>query len=281
MELVSPAKINLFLQVTGKRPDGYHNLITLMCAIRLFDTISLTFDTDRITINCTDPQIPTDHTNLAYQAADRFLKYLNIRGGVSIAIDKRIPVAAGLGGGSSNAATVLRGLNRHFGSPLSDETLRSVGLSIGADVPFFISQEPSIARGIGEELQPYPNLVPYPVVLIFPRFGVSSASVYNNLNLGLTNCKKTITCTVLKHQEFDAKHHLCNDLEPVTISKYPVIQTAKEALLRSGAIGALMSGSGPTVFGIFPDPDIAGKTSQSLSKNRHWQVIATDIWINP
>ena len=281
MKLVSPAKINLFLQVTGKRPDGYHNLITLMCAIRLFDTISLTFDASRISVTCTDPQIPTDQTNLAYIAADRFLKYLNIREGVRIAIDKRIPVAAGLGGGSSNAAAVLRGLNRHFGCPLSDEALRSMGLSIGADVPFFINQKPSIASGIGEEVEPYPNLDPYPIVLIFPGFGVSTASVYNNLNLGLTNCKKTISCSLLKYQEFDAKHHLCNDLEPVTISRYPVIQSAKEALLENGAIGALMSGSGPTVFGIFPDPDMASKASHCLSRNLHWQVMATDIWTDP
>lgn len=281
MELASPAKINLFLQVTGKRPDGYHNLVTLMCAIRLFDRVSLTFNTDRITVTCTDPQIPTDQTNLAYMAADRFLKCLDIREAVGIAIDKRIPVAAGLGGGSSNAATVLRGLNRHFGSPLSEEALRSVGLSIGADVPFFINQKPAIARGIGEELEPYSNLNPYPIVLIFPGFGVPTASVYNNLNLGLTNCKKTISCFLLKHQGFDAEHHLCNDLEPVTASKYPVIRSAKEALLRNGAIGALMSGSGPTVFGIFSDADMARRASHSLSKSRHWQVFVTEIWIDP
>jgi 4-diphosphocytidyl-2-C-methyl-D-erythritol kinase len=280
MELVSPAKINLFLYVTGKRTDGYHDLITLMCAIRLFDTISLTFATDRITITCTDPKIPTDQTNLAYMAADRFFKLLNIREGVDIGIDKRIPVAAGLGGGSSNAATVLRGLNRHFDSPLSDNELRTLGLSIGADVPFFIHPEPALARGVGELLEPYSNIDPHPIVLIFPGFGVSTASVYNNLNLGLTNCKKTITCSVLKHQRFDAEHHLHNDLEAVTASRYPAILSAKEALLRNGAIGALMSGSGPTVFGIFPDPDTATKASHYLSKNQHWQVIATDIWMD-
>ena len=230
MTLVSPAKINLFLQVTGKRHDGYHELISLMCALRLSDTIRLSFNADSISLACSDPSVPVDETNLAYKAASLYLKHLDTDQGVHIAIQKRIPVAAGLGGGSSNAAAVLRGMNMHFGCPLSDHRLRAIGLSIGADVPFFIGARPAIARGIGEELETYPDLVPYPVVLIAQEFGISTASVYSNLNLGLTNRKKTITYSVLNHRGFDAKRHLCNDLESAVIDKYPAIASAKPGL---------------------------------------------------
>lgn len=281
MRLVSPAKINLFLRVTGRRPDGYHDLVSLMCAIRLHDTVTLNFDTDRITVTCSEPGVPTDSSNTAFRAADGFLRHLGLQSGIGIAIDKQIPVAAGLGGGSSNAAAVLRGMNRHYGSPLSDDTLRSIALSIGADVPFFIDPTPSLATGVGEHLEPYPELTPHPIVLLSFGFGVATAEVYNNLNLGLTKRKETDTSSALTNRGFDARIHLRNDLEPVTAAMHPEVGTAREALLDTGAIGALMSGSGPTVFGVFPDPETAQRASKRLSESNDWRVISSAIWVDP
>ncbi|MEE8400357.1 MAG: 4-(cytidine 5'-diphospho)-2-C-methyl-D-erythritol kinase [Desulfobacterales bacterium] len=280
MTLLSPAKINLFLQVTGKRPDGYHDLVSLMCPVSLYDEISLTFERPTTTVTCSIPELPRDRRNLAYQAAERFFKAMDTAAGVDIVIEKRIPVAAGLGGGSSNAAAVLLGLNRHYDTPFSEAHLMKMGLSIGADVPFFIYGRPAIATGIGEQIEPYHGLTtPSPVVLVFPGFGVSTEMVYNNLTLGLTNCEETITCTCLKQQDFNAEDHLYNDLESVTVSKYPAILSVKEVLLRHGAKGALMSGSGPTVFGIFSEPGLAQNAAKIISENRKWQVFLAELLI--
>jgi len=279
MELLSPAKINLFLQVTGKRPDGYHTLISLMCAVSLYDRVSLTFGVPTTTVTCSNPEIPGDERNLAYRAAGCFLGAMDIPDGVRIAIDKQIPAAAGLGGGSSNAATVLLGLNRHYDTPFSERELMAMGLSIGADVPFFIHRKPAIASGIGEILEPYEGLTPHPVVLIFPGFGVSTKTVYNNLSLGLTNSEETVTYVCLKQQGFRAKDHLRNDLEPVTVAMRPAVLSVKEALLHHGAEGALMSGSGPTVFGIFSEPLLARNAAENIAENERWQVFSADLLI--
>jgi len=278
MKLLSPAKINLFLQVAGKRPDGYHDLISLMCCISLWDTVSLTFGVKATTVSCLHSDVPQDETNLAFAAADLFLKSLNKNEGVGISIEKQIPVAAGLGGGSSNAATVLAGLNRHYGFPFSQKDLVSMGLSIGADVPFFLFGQPAIATGIGEKLRAYNGLEKFNILLIYPGFKVSTAEVYKKLNLGLTKCKKKLSYSLLKKQCFDVSRHLCNDLETVAVLKCPDILTAKETLIKHGAIGALMSGSGPTVFGLFSDSDKARKASQSLyQKNNNWQLYLAEM----
>ena len=281
MTLLSPAKVNLFLKIIGKRPDGYHDLVTLMCPITLYDRISFTFtfETKKITITCSDPQIPQNESNLAYRAASCFLNTYPLGQGesVDIHISKQIPVSAGLGGGSSNAATVLLGLNQYCGYPFSEEKLLSMGLSIGADVPFFIHGKPTIARGIGEKLETFTGLIPHYIVLVFPGFGVPTSMVYANLNLALTNCKKTITCSVLKQRGFNAEQHLCNDLESVTASRYPIIFSIKESLSNHGAIGALMSGSGPTVYGLFSDLTLAQNAADAMSRNKKWQVFLVDM----
>ncbi len=277
MKILSPAKINLFLQVTGKRPDGYHELFSLMCCVSLFDTIFLQFGTQKIEIESSHPQIPLDETNLAYQAAALFFKTLGVKDGVKITIDKSIPVAAGLGGGSSNAASVLRGLNHHYDFPFSRDQLMSLGLSLGADVPFLLFQKPALASGIGEKLEAYPELLPNNVIIVHPGFRVSTAEVFQNLNLRLTKCKKKFTKTSLKETGYNISLHLCNDLEAVTASKYPVIKSVKEQLLKQGALGALMSGSGPTVFGLFSDQDQAGKAMQAIGRTSHWNVYPVEI----
>ena len=190
MKLLSPAKINLFLHITGRRPDGYHELVSLMSCIGLHDQVSLTFNTGKTSVTCRHPDVPNDEGNIAYRAAACFFKALGKADGVEIFIDKHIPVAAGLGGGSSNAASVLLGLNDYYENPFSRDDLKRMGLSLGADVPFFICRKPALASGIGEKLAPYPWLKPYHILLIFQGIGISTAQVYKNLNLALTNREK-------------------------------------------------------------------------------------------
>ena len=279
MKLLSPAKINLFLHITGKRPDGYHDLVTLMCCIGLYDTVFLLLGANKITVTCDDPKVPADETNLAFRAASLFFKTLKKNEGVAITIEKKIPVAAGLGGGSSNAAAVFLGLNHYYGDPFSQDELISMGISIGTDVPFFIYRKPAIASGIGDKLETYEGLAQFQIVLVYPGFSVSTAEVYNNLNLDLTKCKKKLNYLSPKKKVFDVGYHLCNDLETVTASRYPDIFAAKEALLSYGARGVLMSGSGPTVFGLFSDSDKARRAEHALSQNSRWQVFLVDMLV--
>ena len=256
MKILSPAKINLFLHITGKRDDGYHDLVSLMCCVSLYDTVIIDITGTGIFVSCDSPKVPGDETNLAWKAAELFFNSLNRmagnkEAGVKISIYKKIPVAAGLGGGSSNAAAVFLGLNRHFGNPFNENELMDMGLKIGADVPFFIFQRPALASGIGEELKPYYSLKKQFVILICPGIHVSTAEVYKNLDLGLTKCEKKLKRILLGKQVFDSDRHLCNDLETVTETRFPEIASIKEALIDNGAKGALMSGSGPSVFGLF------------------------------
>ncbi len=277
MKILSPAKINLFLQVTGKRPDGYHELLSLMCCVDLCDTISLQFGREGIWIESFHPQVPLDDTNLAHRAATVFFNALNIKDGLKIFIDKSIPVAAGLGGGSSNAASVLNGLNQRYGHPFTRNRLMSMGLGLGADVPFFLFGKTALASGIGEKLEAYPGALPYHIVVVYPGFKVSTGEVFQNLNLGLTNCEKKINKPFSINIEFDPGVHLCNDLEIVTASEYPVITSIKEQLLIRGALGALMSGSGSAVFGLFSDSHTAVKAKQAINDNTRWDAFVCDI----
>ena len=280
MKILSPAKINLFLNVTGKRSDGYHDLVTIMCYVSLYDTISLTTHVKKTTVSCSNPEVPEDETNIAFKAADLFFNRLNRQEGVKITIKKEIPVAAGLGGGSSNAAAVFLGLNRSYGYPFSLDDLMAMGTSIGADVPFYLFGKPALAKGIGEKLEVLNGLSSYKVLLVYPGFGISTAEIYKKFDFGLTKCKKKLKQSLLKNCIFDASYDLCNDLETVVIPKYPDILAAKEALLNHGALGALMSGSGSTVFGLFSDHDKASAANHVLSKNSEWQLFLTDMIID-
>ena len=277
MKILSPAKINLFLQVTGKRPDGLHELFSLMCCLDLCDIIFLQFGGKSIKIESSSRQIPLDETNIAHKAATLFFNSLKIADGLSIRIEKSIPVAAGLGGGSSNAASVLIGLNQHFGFPLSRDELMSMGLELGADVPFFLFQKPAFASGVGEILEAYSGSLPYHILLLYPGIEVHTGEVFQNLNLRLTKCKKIITKPSLMQSGFDTSLHLCNDLETVTVSKFPVIESLKEQLISHGALGALMSGSGPTVFGLFSDLRAAGKARQAIGNSGRFSAYLSGI----
>jgi 4-diphosphocytidyl-2-C-methyl-D-erythritol kinase len=249
-----------------------------MCCVNLCDTIFLKFGLKNIRVESTHPQIPRDDANLAHRAAAVFFKALNVNAGLKIFIDKSIPVAAGLGGGSSNAASVLKGLNQHYGYPFSRNELMSMGLGLGADVPFFLFGKPALASGIGEKLEPYAGSLPFHIVVVYPGFEVSTAEVFQNLNLGLTKCEKKFKEPFSIKIGFDPGLHLCNDLEIVTASRYPEITSIKEQLIIRGALGALMSGSGPTVFGLFSDSGTAIRAKQALGKNSRWDAFICDIF---
>lgn len=284
MEIFSPAKINLFLSVKGKRRDGYHELVTLLCRIDLCDTITLEFKQNGITCYCAHPDVPNDDTNLAHQAAALFFSRLNGQhpdglNGVSISIKKNIPVGAGLGGGSSNAASVLMALNAYYDHFFSQEHLMKMGVSLGADVPFFIFKKPAIASGIGEKLKFFKGLEQYKILLVYPGEKVSTRMVYKNLNLGLTKCKQKLNCLLFEKASFKVPDHLCNDLETIACNICPDIILIKEYLKNEGACGSLMSGSGSSVFGLFSEEETAYRAYGRLSENKNWEVHLANMMV--
>jgi 4-diphosphocytidyl-2-C-methyl-D-erythritol kinase len=283
----APAKINLFLLITGKRPDGYHDLYTLMCPVALYDVIRLQFGAEGIAVACDHPGVPSDSSNLAFRAAASFVDAvfdgkLPAGGGMTIHIEKNIPVGAGLGGGSSDAAAVLTALNNYFGRPISTSSLMRLGAGIGADVPFFIFDAPALASGIGDRLDPFPHLTPWTALLVYPNESVSTGWVYKNLNLRLTKDEKKLSKFHFDGRIFNVDNHLVNDLEQVTIEAFPVIKEIKRLLLAHGAAGAMMTGSGSTVFGLFEDAgraDSARTTLCSNQRSQNWTLYVADLLI--
>lgn len=279
METRSHGKINIYLEILGKRPDGYHELITLLCPIDLADTLRLHFSGPSITVTCPHPDVPEDDFNLASRAARFFFAEAGLPPGVDILIEKHIPVGAGLGGGSSNAAAVLKALNENYGRPLSRERLMTLARRIGADVAFFIDERPAVATGIGDCLSPWPHLPFYGLVLIYPNRPVSTAEVYRGMNFGLTKSKKINRKNTFRRlRENAVADWLRNDLEASAIAICPEIAAAKEVLRAHGAEGALMSGSGSAVFGLYPDLSSAQKACDDVkSISPDWNVYASSL----
>ncbi|HAG52052.1 MAG TPA: 4-(cytidine 5'-diphospho)-2-C-methyl-D-erythritol kinase [Deltaproteobacteria bacterium] len=274
---LSPAKVNLFLRVLRKRADGYHDIMSLMQPISLYDEISLDIREGRgISIECDNISIPVDRTNLAFKAAEAFFKTTGINNKAIIKIKKRIPVAAGLGGGSSNAATVLMALNELTSLNLSANDLAKIGLAIGSDVPFFLVGKPCLAKGRGEILEPV-ELPKFWYVLINPGFPVSTQWVYRNLNLTKNIENININISKVSKNIVAIQRLLINDLEAVTLRKHYEIQELKDALLALDATGALMSGSGPTVFGVFLNKGKAKKAFEQIKKDRRFKDMAVFI----
>jgi 4-diphosphocytidyl-2-C-methyl-D-erythritol kinase len=282
LSVAAPAKINLFLQVIGRRQDGYHELRTLMCCVGLYDRLHLRFGTRSNEFFCKYPQVPSDGRNLACRAAECFNKHLaaetnSIAQNLSIQLIKSIPAGGGLGGGSSDAAAVLKACNRFYGEPFNRDRLTAMALTLGADVPFFIDQVPALATGVGEKLSPYDGLSPLGVVLVYPGFGISTAEVFKNLNLRLTKCEKKIRYFSFINEKFSATRHLCNDLESAVVERFPIIKRIKKELLDKGAMGALMTGSGSTVFGLFANLADARAAARLLKRQNGWRIFSTQI----
>ena len=269
--LKSRAKINLSIDVLGKRQDGYHLVEMIMQTIDLYDLIEINEkDNDQITIKSTSDEIPLDCNNLVYKAANLIKKTFNINKGVEIHIKKNIPVAAGMAGGSSNAAAVLVGLNKLWNLNLSNQQLEKIGLKLGADVPFCINGGAVLASGVGEELTPIKGLTKDVCILVCkPDLFVSTKEVYECIDSKdidkRPNNKFLIEC--LKNEDTrQLAENMFNVLEGVTMDKHPVIQQIKDIMTNNRALGAMMSGSGPTVFGLYENREDAVKCKAILEK---------------
>lgn len=258
------AKVNLHLSVLGRRPDGYHEIATLMQKITLCDEMRFEPGGKGVVLRCPGTSLPEDRGNIVRRAADALFARAGRSMDVVITIRKRIPVAAGLGGGSSNAAVTLEALNELMATPLERGELLDLGARLGADVPFFLGGETAWAFGIGERLVPE-SLPPFWLVLVNPGYEVSTKEVYEGLKMGLTN--KVIQYKIPRLETVPRiVQHLRNDLETVTMSLHPDLSEIKEKLMASGAMGTLMSGSGPTVFGIFETEEKAIQGEMSLNE---------------
>ncbi|MCE5280618.1 MAG: 4-(cytidine 5'-diphospho)-2-C-methyl-D-erythritol kinase [Deltaproteobacteria bacterium] len=267
----SPAKVNLYLEVLGKRADGYHDILTLMQRIDLCDEMTFVGKEGPLAVRCPGTSLPEDRGNIIYRAAEAFFSRLSSKASIEITVRKRIPVAAGLGGGSSNAATTLMALNEMHGNPLTPDELMGMGARLGADVPFFIHGKTAWASGIGDRFMETPPLPPLWFVLVNPGFEISTKMVYQSLNLGLTNGPRNYSIPRF-YTEDDLIQGLHNDLEKVTLRLHPVLDQLKALLLENGAGGALMSGSGPTVFGIFSGEESAVRAETALKRENRWSV---------
>ena len=269
LTLKAPAKVNYLLDVIRRRPDGYHDLRMVMQRVNLCDDIAITLtDTPEITVTCGKTGVPDGAGNIAWKAARALLDLAGGGQGAAIDITKNIPVAAGLGGGSSDAASVLMGMNELLGLGLSEQRLMEIGLKLGADVPFFIFKQAALAEGVGEQLTPMPSMPQVWVLLVNPGVHVSTAWVYQNLQL--TNRGELAKLPHFYGTIEDVCAILSNDLESVTIPAFPVIADIKAAMLRLGALGAMMSGSGPTVFGLFRDRESAERARETLIDGTGW-----------
>jgi 4-diphosphocytidyl-2-C-methyl-D-erythritol kinase len=272
--LKAPAKINYRLEVLRKRTDGYHDLRMVMQRVDLSDEIEIVLrDSPGIGVVCNSEAVTGGRENIAWRAADAILSLHGTSVGVNISITKKIPVAAGLGGGSSDAATVLMGLNKMLKMGLSDERLMEIGVRLGADVPFFIFKKTALAEGIGEKLTPVEGLPPVWLVLVNPNLHVSTAWVYQNLTL--TKREDDYKLPRFCNRIEDICSILANDLEAVTIGRFPVIKEIKATLIAHGAKGVLMSGSGPTVFAVFASEDEARRSHAKIYEVGGWTSFLT------
>ncbi len=275
----APAKLNIHLSIMGRRPDGYHELLSVIAPVSLADRIELEARSgEEIELSCSGRPLPEDETNLAWRAARAFQSKGGLRQGVSIRLRKEIPVAAGLGGGSSDAAAVLIGMNRIWPGRLGEADLQKEALGLGADVPFFLAALPSLARGIGADLESLDYWPDLWYVIINPPVEVSTAWVYGQVEIGLTRSEKDYIFKALNQDTFSIFDLLENDLEQVTEPRFPVVTRIKEALLESGAEGALMTGSGPTVFGIFRARNNAETAAQKLIPQGLGDVFVATNW---
>lgn len=262
IKLKSKAKINLSIDVLGKRQDGYHFVEMIMQTIDLYDIVKVKeLDEDEIKVKSTSLDIPLDEDNIVYKAAKILKNKFDIKKGVEIFIEKNIPVAAGMAGGSSNAAAVLVGLNQLWKLELSEDELKDIGFNLGADIPFCISGKPALAQGVGEKLTDIKGLPRDIYILICkPDLFVSTKEVYQGLDLNnikkRPNNKYLIEC--LKYEDIKAlSENMVNVLENVTISKHKEIDNIKQIMMKNNALGSMMSGSGPTVFGLFESKEDA------------------------
>ena len=279
------AKINLGLDVVRRREDGYHEVRMIMQTIHLFDRLEISKNTSgQITMETNLAFLPTNENNLVYKAAKLLTDEFGIKGGVHVWLHKHIPVAAGMAGGSTDAAAVLYGMNRIFDLGLSKEELMERGVKIGADVPYCVMRGTALAEGIGEKLTKLPPMVKCPVLIAKPQINVSTKFVYENLKLDADTEHPDIDRLVADIREKNLTKiaaDMGNVLETVTIPAYPVIADIKENMLQNGAVNAMMSGSGPTVFGLFEKEADAVQAYEAMKRSGlAKQIYLTSIYNN-
>ena len=273
LEKQSPCKVNLLLNILGKRADGFHELETVLYPIRVFDRISFARTGQGIQLSCNAPGLPTDARNLVYRAAAMFLEAAKVQDGVRLQLQKNIPLAAGLGGGSGNAATTLLGLNELFGGPLSPEQLQRIAAALGSDVPFFLQDQPALATGRGEQIQPldaFPALSGAAFLLIHPGFGIATAWAYQQLARfpaalnGQPGRAQKLVSLLQTADLRAAGAEFYNSLEAPALEKYPLLALFQEFLRANGAAATLMSGSGSTTFAVVDGLDEASALAEKF-----------------
>lgn len=285
ISLKALAKINLGLDVVRRREDGYHEVRMIMQTLHLYDKLEIAKIRDpQIVLTTNLSYVPTNENNLVYKAAKLLMDEFEIKEGVSVNLTKRIPVAAGMAGGSSDAAAMLYGMNQLFELKLSLRQLMERGVKIGADVPYCLIRGTALAEGIGEKLTSLPAMVKCPVLIAKPQIAVSTKFVYENLKLNEETSHPDIDTLIadIRNKDLSAiAEHMGNVLETVTIPEYPIIAQIKEQMKTSGAIGSMMSGSGPTVFGLFEDEKTAKKAYEDMVQSGlAKQVYLTGIYNN-
>jgi 4-diphosphocytidyl-2-C-methyl-D-erythritol kinase len=276
IEMLAPAKLNLLLRITGRRGDGYHDIESIFIPVALYDTLKISKRDRGVELHCSGRMVPEGSDNLVYRAAARFFDSTGIKEGAAIRLIKNIPISSGLGGGSSDAATTLKGLNRLWGDPLSGKDLDGLALTLGADVPFFLMQRPAVARGIGEVLQPIEEFPCFWYVIVSPNIMVSTAWAYNMVRIELTERNNLNKIAILKDATINIPDILSNDLERVTLGKYPFLYSIKTSLIELGALGALMSGSGPSIFGLFDSERKAHEAGGTLASQHRGDVFVVE-----
>jgi 4-diphosphocytidyl-2-C-methyl-D-erythritol kinase len=276
IELLSPAKVNLRLEVLRRRGDGYHEIRTILQRIGLYDKLTISLKGKQgVSVITDSPRLPVDEENLAYRAASVLLQEAEARVGIELHIQKEIPLSSGLGGGSSNAASTLMGLNRILKLNFSKDRLMEIGARIGADIPFFIFERTAVATGIGEKLEPLEIRPSIWLVLVNPGWEVSTRWAYEGLSFRLTKRPIHIKLPAFFNDIGQVARILHNDLESFTIAAFPEIDGIKKELLSHGAVGSLMTGSGPTVFGLFSHNKEAESAYRKLKDKygeRRWMV---------
>lgn len=282
LELLSPCKINLLLNILGPRPDGFHELETVLLPVPVWDRLSFERLAAGVRFTCDDPTLPADGTNLVECAARAFFERAGVVGGVRIHLEKRVPVQAGLGGGSANAAYTLRGLNRLFDAPLGAEPLRELAARLGADVAFFLHDGPALATGRGEvltPLAPFPVLASLWVLLIHPGFGIPTPWAYRALGRfpdarqGVPGRAAGLVEALRRGDLTEAAHRMTNALEAPAFFKYPWLALARDFLAGHGAVAARMTGSGSALFALVPSRE-AGEQIREAFLHR----FGTRVW---
>ena len=278
IDIDAPAKINLTLDVLHRRQDGYHELEMIMQTINLKDRVTVEVIPEQaIKIHTNHKELPIDGRNIAYKAAKMMIKEFNLDAGFKIHLHKKIPVGAGLAGGSSNAAAVILAINELFGLKRSKEELMILGKRIGADVPFCIQKGTVLASGIGEKLKVLNKIPKLSLLLVKPPYSVSTKEVYNRLDISHIKQRpetKAMIDSINRQDVNGIASHLCNVLEEVTLKLHPELEVIKNLMFQGGALGSLMSGSGPTIFGVFENTPQAVRAREEINWGKNYCLVS-------